>query len=384
MLDQFICYGSGSAFHWVEEVLERRMGAKIVAIIDRRHEQISADFNCPVWDPGAINDLQLHAKTWGHLPVVLALGDPQVCRSVEEFLRRIGFQRVISLNEIYEAHLGFQLEDKSSEALQAQLVQEQRVIENSRSLLADAESQVVFDQIVSVYVRQQGSWINAMPAAECHFPAGINEFIDYSCIVLCGVAADELQLLLKQSTHAIQELICFEPDPNELHGYGGQCGLIENSYERSEVNYQTRLEIHPMAVHSKANRRAFWSSGMNLNHGVRKAPHRTAFGSRLSDHGQYIVETIDIDTALHDRIPTFMAIDAEGAELEILIGASATIETNRPTLMIAVYHRMNHLWQVIDYLHERFSNYRFFLRNYTGFAYETFVYAIPAERWIYK
>lgn len=381
MLDQFICYGLGSTFHWVEEVLEKRMGAKIVALIDRRHEQLAADFSCPVWDPDALESLKFHGTKWFDVPVILALGDPASCQSVRDRLHEVGFHKVVSLNEIYEAHLGFQLDDTTCANLQTQLVEDQGVIARSRSLLADALSIKVFNQLLSVYERQQGLWIDAMPTAECYFPSGLKDLFDYSCIVQCGVAADELQLLLKQEDYAIKELICFEPDPMELHGDGLTIGLFDRAYARSEMNLQTRLKINPIAAYSKSTREAFKCTGIDLFQGVRKLPHKTAFASRLCTQGQQLVDTIDLDTALNGHKPTLIAIDAEGSELDIISGASVIIETHRPTLIIAAYHRMNHLWQIIDGLNQRVEEYRFFVRNYTGFAYETFVYAIPAERW---
>jgi FkbM family methyltransferase len=377
--EEFICYGAGDAFHWVEEVLEKRFGAKVRAIIDRRGNHISGDFYCPIWNPDSVEQFISIAKVNNNIPVVLALGSENACISVNAILKNLGFRKIFSLNEIYQTHLGFQLDDLQSEQLQIQLIEEREEISYSRSLLADKLSQKVFNQLLDIYVKKQGSWIDYLPNSKCHFPSELHKFIDYSCVVQCGVAPDELQILLGQKLHPIRELICFEPDPIIYQGYDSVPGLNEHVFERSELNLATQLVIYPMALHSSLGHQFFLSAGSSEHHGVRKVHRKNSFGSRLSADGKCLVKTTSLDTALLGHHPTFIAVDAEGAELDILEGASSIIDTFRPSLMIAVYHRMNHLWQVIRLLRQRHKSYRFYLRNYTGFSYETFLYAIPEE-----
>ena len=87
------------------------------------------------------------------------------------------------------------------------------------------------------------------------------------------------------------------------------------------------------------------------------------------------MERLD-DILLHDKC-TFLKIDVEGAEMEVLAGAEQLIKNNRPRIAICVYHRF------IDFLVLPFRILsiipacKMYLRHYYADFSETVLYIVP-------
>ena len=97
--------------------------------------------------------------------------------------------------------------------------------------------------------------------------------------------------------------------------------------------------------------------------------------SRLSDDGDQTADLIDLDTCLKDKKVTFIKMDVEGAELEALKGARDLILINRPKLAICIYHKVDDIFTLPQYLLSLHSDYKFALRHYGLSDTETVLYA---------
>lgn len=384
-IEKIICYGAGSAFHWVEEVLESRCGTQILAVIDKGFEFLQSEFRCPVIDPTNQTQMSKCIEDYPNVPVVVTLGNPVAASVIVNNLIQLGFSSVYTLNEIYEAHLGFQLEDTHLDELDEQLKLHQSDVHQIAELLSDSESKRIFNDVVSIYTNKQGTWIVSRPSSKLHFPDDLVGYIDYDCVVRCGVALDEIQDILGQDTYLIKELICFEPciEKFQLDGLD-YSEFLKMAVRRSDLNAHTRFSLIPSAVSSRNGVLQFHSVAIeemnNTNQTARYKPQRGSFGSRLDVKGNCLVRAITLDSALIDKKPTVIFVDAEGAEMEILSGARNGITEHRPVLVIALYHRLSHMWEIPHFIVNNFKEYSLYVRNYTGFIYETFLYAIPEPR----
>ncbi len=84
------------------------------------------------------------------------------------------------------------------------------------------------------------------------------------------------------------------------------------------------------------------------------------FGNALSN-----IITLDYYIQKH-KIPKvdFIKLDTEGAELEILKGAKNIISSKHPILSVSIYHKTEHIWEIIKYIKSLCPGYKFALRHY--------------------
>lgn len=85
---------------------------------------------------------------------------------------------------------------------------------------------------------------------------------------------------------------------------------------------------------------------------------------------------------LDDLVPepiTFLKLDVEGEEANVLDGCKHHIQNDHPTIGLAVYHHAHDIWALPELLWNIRSDYNLSLRHYTDLAYETVIYALPAS-----
>lgn len=94
--------------------------------------------------------------------------------------------------------------------------------------------------------------------------------------------------------------------------------------------------------------------------------------------GTLRVETLTIDDLVDEEdLPRvdFIKMDIEGAELEALRGAKNTLQQFRPKLAISVYHKLNDIWEIPQYIDSCGLEYKFFLRHFSLHGEETVLFA---------
>lgn len=98
-----------------------------------------------------------------------------------------------------------------------------------------------------------------------------------------------------------------------------------------------------------------------------------------SGGGSIDVDTLDRMLGGLPELPpvTYIKIDVEGADLEVLQGARKTIQKDRPRIAVSIYHSDEHMLQIPEVLHEMCPSYRFFVRHYSCCEAETVLYCLP-------
>ena len=191
-----------------------------------------------------------------------------------------------------------------------------------------------------------------LPVEKQYFP----DFISFSqdeCVVDCGAfIGDTLEAFLKNVGNAAR-YFAFECDPSNFKKlqskFGGNDNIILLPYGAADSNRIAYVDFDGGA------------------------------DSRVTETGKNAVSltTIDCIISEHQCNCTYIKMDIEGAELAALHGADQTIRKYRPKLAICVYHKVEDLWTIPQYIRSLHPDYKLYLRKYEGpFSSELVLYAI--------
>lgn len=115
------------------------------------------------------------------------------------------------------------------------------------------------------------------------------------------------------------------------------------------------------------------------------------FGNKIQIVNQYFgYKESTVDDYFADCRITYINMDIEGAEVDVIRSAQNVIRKNRPVMAICVYHKKDDLIVIPDMICKMVDQYSFFLRKYPSDVGEYFdgyfelnelvLYAIPNER----
>jgi FkbM family methyltransferase len=75
----------------------------------------------------------------------------------------------------------------------------------------------------------------------------------------------------------------------------------------------------------------------------------------------------------------FIKLDVEGYEMDVLLGASQSIQRFQPKLAISLYHKLNDIFELITYIHNTYPFYNLHIGHYTIHNEETVLYCAPQK-----
>ena len=73
----------------------------------------------------------------------------------------------------------------------------------------------------------------------------------------------------------------------------------------------------------------------------------------------------------------FIKLDIEGSEMECIVGSDNVINICRPKLAISIYHNIDDIFLIINYIKSKYNFYKFYLGHYTIHQEETILYCKP-------
>ena len=152
---------------------------------------------------------------------------------------------------------------------------------------------------------------------------------------------------------------------NYKHVYAFELDPVNLALTKSTLEY---LEIEDVSLY-----------GMGLSDCSKEAMYiSSTCSSRISEKGDIPVHLDSIDNVLYDaeHRPTFIKMDLEGAEPEVLIGAKKVIERDHPKLAICIYHfPINQLWDIPYYMMKTHPDYKYYIRQHAIYP-NTVFYAL--------
>lgn len=97
----------------------------------------------------------------------------------------------------------------------------------------------------------------------------------------------------------------------------------------------------------------------------------------ITDTGEIYVATAALDQLLGRQRVDFMKIDVEGAEAQVIRGARQVISHSMPVIAMSLYHRLEDIWVLPEYLLQQWPDYRIYARQHYSNSFDCVLYAIP-------
>ncbi len=184
-----------------------------------------------------------------------------------------------------------------------------------------------------------------------HIIRKLSPFIPFGSFYDIGAHIGYYSLLIPSLLSQIQSVHSFEPHPRVLRF------LKKNLTQKQNTSNFT---IHPVAITSTCGRSLFWTIGS------REAPQGSGLLETIPeshktnnpDQAEFYVETATLDYLVYEKglpVPSFIKIDAEGAEINVLLGAKKLI-AEQNAIWFAEIHKGIDLYQFCSLL-SGYQNY---------------------------
>ena len=143
--------------------------------------------------------------------------------------------------------------------------------------------------------------------------------------------------------------------------------LLESQSDDHDLN---NVKVIPKALWSKKTTMYFIENSGRTRVSMHKVPDSTR------------VDGISIDEFIQENdinCLDLIKFDIEGAEMEGLRGGAESIKRFRPKLVISLYHKLEHYFEIPIYLKSILPDYRFKLSLNHPFGVGTLLFAIPLD-----
>lgn len=152
---------------------------------------------------------------------------------------------------------------------------------------------------------------------------------------------------------------------------GGSCKKVY-AFEPNPVTFQTL----------QARTEQFKSVVQCYPYGLDKCERLVSFhasdaGSRIAGDGELTIATISTGSFLKQLStdhPSFIKLDVEGKEQDVLESAAKYIRSRQPDMAVSIYHRLEDLWTIPLLLHQICPEYRLYVRHQSNYYTETICY----------
>lgn len=148
------------------------------------------------------------------------------------------------------------------------------------------------------------------------------------------------------------EYLAYEPDPENFKRLSK---LVSDLHDPS-------IKAYPYAIGSKK-----CEIGISFN----------GSGSKVNSKAEYKVRCLPCDQ-LRIQPPTYLKMDVEGFEMDVLKGARRTIARSGPALAVCVYHKPADIWEIPIYLKSLGYNEQYLrLHAYNGLDLVLYAFKRP-------
>jgi len=346
-----VVYGAGEGYVALQRTTLQKLNINPILVVDKKYSdnEIHSGIQCC-----NIEYLTKNTEKYNNCIAIVTLGSISTANNIKNTLNKIGFMNTVWAPDLYEYslhHQSIQIDDEGANFF----IRQSDKIDKAYDSLMDEKSKKVFNSLLTRYITGKPSVIPFDSFDKQYVPKDIlpaMESINYVC---CGAFdGDSIRKII--GTYGRLVSVCsFEPDPIN---YSKLCNYT--FHNKNEIS--DNIINVPCGVYSETKSLRF-AAGDSLS-------------STIDAKGDSVIQVVSLDDMISGSNVTYITMDVEGAELEALNGAENTLKQQTPNLAISIYHYPEHLWDIIIYLLNLKLGYKFYIRNYSGFTYESILYAI--------
>jgi len=198
---------------------------------------------------------------------------------------------------------------------------------------------------------------------EEYFPPEIDlcTGLDDLHILDCGAFdGDTIKQFFAAFKDRIKSYAAFEPELDNYHALTATANKIKNDFPQANIN------CFPMGVGNTNNVLRFASGDGAASH--------------ISDEGETEIFVVKLDDTHTNSTVNLIKIDVEGADLDVITGATELIKQQRPNIAVSCYHQPGHIWQIPQLIKAINPDYQLFLRQHGHYGFELTLYCIDKSR----
>lgn len=220
-------------------------------------------------------------------------------------------------------------------------------IERAYTLLSDDQSQKVFYNIIKFQITGNLSCTFECETDKDEAFSILSLKNDENYLDLGAYKGDTVSEFLSY-TNGYSSITAVEPDPKNFKKLTLNCENLQN------------ISLLNSAV---------WNSVTEISFKGSKGR-----GGAKSESGE-LIPAISVDSL--DKAFSYIKVDVEGAENEMLNGAEMTLKKHCPKLNIAAYHRSEDIFSLVNKIHAINNNYKIYLRHHPHISFwDTNIYCI--------
>jgi FkbM family methyltransferase len=349
-MSRLAIFGAGPEGQRLSAICQTRK-IKVAAIVDDDPRKVGLAINdIPVESTSRLEDLDRGT------PIVIA--SHRALEPVRK-VRALGFPAVLPFAalqvlapDMFKPHMFYDgwLDDLFENQGHYRWLESELADQPSRQVLeAVMQFRLTADPNALMSVLEEGPYYRGL-----YHPRGLFELGGDEIYVDAGAYdGDSVRRFIHRVNGCYQRILAFEPDPN--------------TFIRLKENFASETRIQA------------FNAGLHRQKGVLRFRNDASRGAIFTEDGNTTIEVVRLDDMLAGSRTSYIKINIEGAELDALEGARATIQRWLPKLAISVYHRADDLWRIPRLIHEFSPMYNLYLRQHEGGVVETVLYAIPRQ-----
>lgn len=275
----------------------------------------------------------------------------------EKKLHALGCVHVVSFLHVAYAHPDLFLPHYQFDRV-SQMARSARGIQRALDILADDQSR---SELLAHLKFRATLDFELLPPNDPvkYFRSDLFPILPSDAVLFDGGAfdGDTLRAFLEFQNGAFRRAVAIEPDPSN---YARLAQYV------ASLPIDAREKVTPLnaALGERRETRMFDAQG--------------TLGGALTTSGDAAVQVLGLpDVAEQFGAPTFVKLDIEGAEQDVIRGGSDTIRTSTPAMAICVYHRPDDLWTIPSLLSDLDSEYQIKLRTEGDDGMGMVCYAVP-------